>query len=72
VSNLTQRRAKVEDGRQAARAVVVVRMHSEESSDSAIARWMGERPDRPAPPTAALTVYLISWQREWAAEGAGA
>jgi hypothetical protein len=70
MSNLTQRLARVEDGRQAARGVVVVWMHSDESSDSAIARWMVEHPDRPDPRTAALTVYLISWQREWAAEGA--
>ena len=38
-----------------------------------IARWMAEHPDRPDPRTdAALVVYLISWQREWAAEGAAA
>ena len=71
MSNLTQRLAKVEDERQAARGVVVVWKHSDESSDSAVARWMAEHPDRPDPRTdAALVVYLISWQREWAAEGA--
>jgi hypothetical protein len=31
---------------------------------------MAEHPDRLDPHGAALTVYLISWQREWAAEGA--
>ena len=69
MSKLTQRLAKVEDGRQAARGVVVVWKHSDETDDSAIARWMSEHPDRPDPRTE-LTVYLISWQREWAAEGA--
>jgi hypothetical protein len=56
MSNLTQRLAKVEDGRQAARGVVVVWKHSDESSDSAIARWMTEHTDRPDPRTTALTV----------------
>jgi hypothetical protein len=70
MSNLTQRLAKVEDGRQAARGFVVVWKHSDENSDSAITRWMAQHPDRPDPRTTALTVYLISWQREWAAKEA--
>ena len=71
MGNLIQRLAKVEDERQATRGVVVVWKHSDESSDSAVARWMAKHADRPDPRTdAAFVVYLISWQREWAAEGA--
>ena len=66
-TSMLDRVAKIEGGRC---GVVVVWKHSDETEDSAIARWMAEHPDRPDPHTAALTVYLISWQREWAAEGA--
>ena len=66
-ASMLGRVAKMEGGR---RGVVVVWKHSDETEDSAIARWMAEHPDRPDPHGAALTVYLISWQREWAAEGA--
>jgi hypothetical protein len=72
MSNITQRLAKVEQVRQG-RGVVVVWKNSDESTDAAVARWMAEHPGETDPRTAAaLTVYLISWQREWPAEGATA
>jgi hypothetical protein len=61
------------EDRHQARGVVVVWNHSDEREDSAVARWMAARPGDSDPRTAAaLTVYLVSWQREWAAEGATA
>ena len=72
MTNLNQRLAKVEHGRHQARGVVVVWKHSDESNDSAVARWMAEHPGKPDPRGAGLTVYLISWARETATEGVAA
>jgi hypothetical protein len=65
MSNINQRLAKVEQARQGS-GVVVVWKNSDESVDSAMARWMT---DRPGEPDARTAVYLISWQ---AAEGTAA
>ena len=51
-ASMLGRVAKMEGGRH---GVVVVWKHSDETEDSAIARWMAEHPDRPDPHGAALT-----------------
>jgi hypothetical protein len=69
MSNLGNRLAKIEHDRHSARGVAVVEKHSDESTDTAVARWMVDHPGEPDPRAAPVTVYVTKWAREWQAAG---
>jgi hypothetical protein len=68
-NTLDKRLAKVEEDRHTARGVAVVPKHSDESNESAVARWLADHPGAPDPRTAPLTVFITKWSREWASQG---
>jgi hypothetical protein len=63
MSNLGKRLEKIEQDRHAARGLAVVSKHSDETNESAAARWMQDHPGEPDPRTAPLTVYVIKFAR---------
>jgi hypothetical protein len=63
MSTLGNRLAKIEHARHSARGGVVVPKHSDESTDSAVARWLADHPGEPDPRTAPLTVYITKFGR---------
>jgi hypothetical protein len=61
MSNLDKRLAKIEDERTPPDVVVIWR-DANESADSAVARWMADRPGEPDPRNnPRRTVHLVSW-----------
>jgi hypothetical protein len=60
-NTLDKRLAKIEHDRHSARGVVVVEKHSDETSESAVARWMADHPGKPDPRTAPLTVFVVKF-----------
>jgi hypothetical protein len=62
-NTLDKRLAKIEHDRHSARGVAVVDKHSDETNESAAARWMAEHPGEPDPRTAPLTVYVTKFAK---------
>jgi hypothetical protein len=62
-NTLDKRLAKIEHDRHSARGAVVVEKHSDETNESAAARWMAEHPGEPDPRSAPLTVYITKFSR---------
>ena len=63
MSNLGNRLAKIEHDRHSARGVAVVEKHSDETNESAAARWLADHPGEPDPRTAPLTVFVTKFAR---------
>jgi hypothetical protein len=62
MNNLDKRLAKIEDERTPP-DVAVVWKDADESADSAVARWMADRPGERDPRNdPRRTVYLVSWE----------
>ena len=61
MSNLGNRLAKIEQDRHVTRGVAVVEKHSDETNESACARWLADHPGEPDPRTAPLTVFVVKF-----------